>query len=194
MKFSVPISRIERRKRGKALRFAEMKVLDTWYAQVNIDALKEHFRKDPDMSARLSKKQAHSQSSEAVVPKLTAVMDGRRKIKDEPPVLYLFQQNVENFEKSNQNHIQQYRKSLQADRLELFERYRFQDSAIKVVGLGSVGTRCYVSLFLADEDDPLFLQGKEARRSVLESPTWEEPFCASKSSYCGRPASHAGRK
>src|SRR5271166_5622398 len=45
-----------------------------------------------------------------------------------------------------------------------------QDSAVKVVGVGSVGTRCYLSLLLADEDDPLFLQFKEARRSVLESP------------------------
>jgi uncharacterized protein (DUF2252 family) len=52
----------------------------------------------------------------------------------------------------------------------LFARYHWQDIAIKVVGVGSVGTRCYLSLFLADEDVPLFLQIKEARRSVLESP------------------------
>jgi uncharacterized protein (DUF2252 family) len=52
----------------------------------------------------------------------------------------------------------------------LYERYRFQDVTMKVVGVGSVGTRCYLSLYLADEDDPLFLQVKEARRSVLESP------------------------
>jgi uncharacterized protein (DUF2252 family) len=50
----------------------------------------------------------------------------------------------------------------------LLDRYRFQDIALKVVGVGSVGTRCYVTLLLADEDDPLFLQLKEARRSVLE--------------------------
>jgi hypothetical protein len=56
------------------------------------------------------------------------------------------------------------------DRRHLYERYRYQDSAIKVVGVGSVGTRCYLSLLLADNDDPLFLQVKEARRSVLEPP------------------------
>ena len=56
------------------------------------------------------------------------------------------------------------------DRRHLYERYQWQDSVIKVVGVGSVGTRCYLSLFLADEDDALFLQVKEARRSVLESP------------------------
>ena len=75
-----------------------------------------------------------------------------------------------NFEKERVKFIEEYKKSLQPDRRKLYERYRYQDSAIKVVGVGSVGTRCYLSLLLADEDDPLFLQFKEARRSVLESP------------------------
>jgi len=158
--------------RERMAEFAEMKVLDTWYARINIDALKEHFRKDPDMSARLVKKQkeARSRTSEAVVPKLTAVVDGRRKIKDEPPVLYHFDQFSRNFEKERLKFVEEYKKSLQMDRQKLYERYRYQDSAVKVVGVGSVGTRCYLSLLLADEDDPLFLQFKEARRSVLESP------------------------
>jgi uncharacterized protein (DUF2252 family) len=56
------------------------------------------------------------------------------------------------------------------------DRYRYIDSAIKVVGVGSIGTRCYVSLFLADGDDPLFLQIKEARRSVLEPPRGKSRF------------------
>jgi len=158
--------------RERMAEFAEMKVLDTWYARINIDALKEHFRKDPDMSARLVKKQkeARSRTSEAVVPKLTAVVDGRRKIKDEPPVLYHFDQFSRNFEKERLKFVEEYKKSLQMDRQKLYERYRYQDSAVKVVGVGSVGTRCYLSLLLADENDPLFLQFKEARRSVLESP------------------------
>ena len=158
--------------RERMSEFAEMKVLDTWYARVSIDDLKEHFRKDPDMSARLSKKQkqALSQNSEAVVPKLTTVVDGSRQIKDSPPVLYHFQEYAQNFQKGHAKFLGDYKKSLQIDRQHLFERYRFEDSAIKVVGVGSVGTRCYLGLFLADEDDPLFLQVKEARRSVLESP------------------------
>jgi len=152
--------------------FAEMKVLETWYERVTIDALKEHFRNDPDMSGRLSRKQkqALSQNSEAVVPKLTAVVDGRRKIKDTPPVLYHFDEYAQNFQKGHAKFIEDYKSSLQIDRQHLFERYRFEDSAIKVVGVGSVGTRCYLSLLLADEDDPLFIQVKEARRSVLEPP------------------------
>ena len=158
--------------------FSDMTALETWYAQVNIDELREYFRKDADMSARLSKKQkqARSQTSEAVVPKLTAIVDGRRKIKDNPPVLFHFQQNIRDFEKVNRNHIEQYRKSLPADRLKLMDRFQFQDSAVKVVGVGSVGTRCYVHLLLAGEDDPLFLQSKEARRSVLESPRGKSRF------------------
>jgi len=152
--------------------FAEMKVLDTWYARVTIDDLKKHFRKDPDMSARLSKKQkqALSQNSEAVVPKLTTVVDGRRQIQDNPPVLYHFQEYAQNFQKGHAKFLDDYKNSLQIDRQRLFDRYRFEDSAIKVVGVGSVGTRCHLGLFLADEDDPLFLQVKEARRSVLEPP------------------------
>ena len=158
--------------RQRMAEFAEMTVLETWYAQVNYDALREHFRKDPDMSGRLSAKrrQAHSRNSEAVIPKLTAVVHGRRKIRDDPPVIYHFDEFAHDFEKQRLKFTEEYKQSLQADRRRLYERYRFQDAAIKVVGVGSVGTRCYLSLLMADEDDPLFLQFKEARRSVLEPP------------------------
>ena len=158
--------------RERMSEFAEMTVLDTWYARVSIDDLKQHFRKDPDMLARLARKQkqALSQNSEAVVPKLTAVVDGGRQIKDNPPVLYHFHEYARNFQKGHAQFLEDYKKSLQIDRQHLFDRYRFVDSAIKVVGVGSVSTRCYLGLFLADEDDPLFIQVKEARRSVLESP------------------------
>jgi uncharacterized protein (DUF2252 family) len=74
------------------------------------------------------------------------------------------------FEKQRLKFVEEYKKSLQPDRRYLYGRYHYHDSAIKVVGVGSVGTRCYLSLLLADEDDPLFLQSKEARKSVLEKP------------------------
>ena len=158
--------------RERMAEFAEMTVLETWYARVTIDALKEHFRKDPDMSARLSAKQkeARSRNSEAVIPKLTGVVNGRRKIKDDPPVIYHFDEFAPDFEKQRLKFTEEYKQSLQADRRKLYERYHFQDAAMKVVGVGSVGTRCYLSLLLGDDDDPLFLQFKEARRSVLEPP------------------------
>jgi uncharacterized protein (DUF2252 family) len=158
--------------RERMAEFSEMKVLETWYAEITTDALKEHFRKEPDALARLGKsqKQARSRTSEAVIPKLTEVVDGHWKIKDEPPVLYHVHGFTRDFEKRNAQFIEQYKQSLQVDRRHLFERYQCQDSAVKVVGVGSVGTRCYLGLFLAGDDDLLFLQTKEARRSVLESP------------------------
>jgi uncharacterized protein (DUF2252 family) len=164
--------------RKRMSEFAQMKVLDVWYAQVNADTILEYFRKDKSFFARLSnkQKQAQSQTSERVFPKLTSVVNGRRKIKDNPPILFHFQRNIRDFDRVNQHHAEQYRKSLQADRLELVDHFRLQDSAVKVVGVGSVGTRCYVHLLLAEDDDPLFLQSKEARRSVLESPRGKSRF------------------
>ena len=158
--------------RKRMSEFAEMTVLDAWYATVDVGQIKEYFRNDKDMSARLARKQkqARSQNSEAVIPKLTEVVNGRRMIKDSPPVIYHFDEYAKNVEKGHAKFIAQYKNSLQLDRQKLFDRYRLQDSAIKVVGVGSVGTRCYLSLLLADGKDPLFLQVKEARRSVLESP------------------------
>ncbi len=158
--------------RTRMSEFAEMTVLEAWYATVNAEQVKEYFRKDKDISARLARKQkqARSQNSEAVLPKLTEVVNGRLMIKDSPPVIYHFDEYATNLQKGHVKFIEEYKSSLQPDRRQLFRHYRLQDSAIKVVGVGSVGTRCYLSLLLADKGDPLFLQVKEARRSVLESP------------------------
>lgn len=158
--------------------FADDTELGRWYAQVKSEDVREYFRKDKDLSNRLERKHkaARSSTAEVVFPKLTAIVKGRRKIKDNPPFIYHFQDTVENFEKQQRTFWQEYEDSLQADRRRLLDRYRWQDGAIKVVGVGSVGTRCYVVLFLADDDDPLFLQVKEARRSVLESPRGKSRF------------------
>jgi len=158
--------------RQRIAEFAEMTLLDRYYAQVTVEQLQEYFRNDPDISARLSKKhkQARSRTSEGVVLKLTAVIDGRQRIKDDPPVLFHPQSFTRDFEMQRQQFVEGYKQSLQADRRLLYESYSYQDAAMKVVGVGSVGTRCAISLLLADDDDPLFLQFKEARRSVLEPP------------------------
>jgi hypothetical protein len=158
--------------------FAEMRVLDTWYAQISIDAIKQHFRKDRDVTARLvsGEKRARSQTSEAVIPKLTANVDGHWRIKDEPPIIFHFQLEAAEFQKHSLNHLEQYRKSLPADRLALLDRFRLEDGVVKAVGVGSVGTRCYLALFVAAATEPLFLQMKEARRSVLEPPRGKSRF------------------
>jgi uncharacterized protein (DUF2252 family) len=108
--------------RERMAEFAEMKVLDTWYAQISIDAIKEHFRKDKDFSARLVEKhkKALSQNSEAVIPKLTAVEDGLRKIKDNPPVIYHIHEFTQDFEKQRVKFVNEYRNSLHPDRRQLY--------------------------------------------------------------------------
>src|SRR5215472_4124170 len=159
--------------RERISEYAESKTLDMWYTQIHIKDLLESFKKDRDFVARLNKaaRKAHSRSSEAVFPKLTEIVDGRRRIADNPPLLYHFQQTRDrDWDKQYQGFIRLYEESLQADRRVLLDRYRPEDVAVKVVGVGSVGTRCFVCLYLADDDDPLFLQAKEARRSVLETP------------------------
>jgi len=164
--------------RERTAEFADMGVLATWYAQISIDDIRHRFRKDRDTTARLvnAEKVAHSRTSEAVVPKLTEVVNGRRRIKDEPPVLFHFKLSAAEFAKHSLNHLKQYRQTLSADRCELFDRFRFEDGVVKVVGVGSVGTRCYLGLFVAASEEPLFLQLKEARRSVLESPRGKSRF------------------
>jgi uncharacterized protein (DUF2252 family) len=100
--------------RERMAEFSEMTVLDTWYATIDIAALKEYFRKDTDISARLAKKQkqARSQTSEAVIPKLTALVNGRRKIKDNPPVIYNSAGDPRVFEKNLLKFTGEYKKSL----------------------------------------------------------------------------------
>ncbi len=72
-------------------------------------------------------------------------------------------------------HFAQYRETLQADRRLLLDRFQLVDAALKVVGVGSVGTYCAILLLMASEDDPLFLQVKQARPSVLEAYAGGEP-------------------
>ena len=104
--------------------------------------------------------------------KLTEVIDGRLRIRAEPPLLVPLRDVLpateeRDMEAAFRGLIRQYRASLQSDRRALLERYSFVDMALKVVGVGSVGTRCWVVLLLGrDSDDPLLLQVKEASPSV----------------------------
>jgi uncharacterized protein (DUF2252 family) len=158
--------------RERMAEFAEMGVLDTWYTQISMEAIKQRVRGDRAAMAQVlrAERRARSRTSEAVVPKLTSVVDGHWMIKDEPPVIFHFKLEATEFKEFVVKHFNRYRESLPADRLDLLNRFRFEDVAIKAVGVGSVGTRCYLALLVADGVEPLFLQLKEARRSVLESP------------------------
>jgi uncharacterized protein (DUF2252 family) len=125
----------------------------------------------PDAEAKKNRQkiaqQARSSIAEYVFPKITKVQNGKRLIKDDLPVVYhppAEDVDPEFFIKALDN----YRDTLPHERRVLFDRYRVEDLAYKVVGVGSVGMRCGVVLLMAEENDPLLLQVKEARPSVLE--------------------------
>jgi uncharacterized protein (DUF2252 family) len=141
--------------------------LDVFYARLDAVKILEAAR-NAEVRARRSRiaDQAATNSAFAAVEQLTTVVDGARRFKEEPPLLFHSPQTdqpgfdiVEIF--------RGYPGSLRPDIQELLGRYRLIDHAIKVVGVGSVGTRCGVGLFEASEDDAMVLQVKEARASVL---------------------------
>jgi uncharacterized protein (DUF2252 family) len=157
--------------RTRMSEYARLSPLDIWYTQIGFADLSTFFQRNADVLGDLqdAERFARGRTSESIFPKLTAVEDGRARIVDNPPLVYHFHEYEEQWEAMIHAFFERYRASLAADRRQLFDRYLFEDIAIKVVGVGSVGTRCTVALFLADDTDPLFLQAKEARRSVLES-------------------------
>jgi uncharacterized protein (DUF2252 family) len=99
--------------------------------------------------------------------KLTAMIDGRRQILEDPPIVLRMRLGSHDQPDRVVRLVASYRASLTADRQELLDRYRFVDFARKVVGVGSVGTRCWIALFQGPNGGPLFLQVKEARQSVV---------------------------
>ena len=160
--------------RERMAQYAALSTLDVWYVQIGLTELADFFKRHAAFfGAGLPEveRYARERSSESVFPKLATMRDGRPTIVDNPPLIYHFRDHAAEAERFMRAFFDGYRSSLPADRRRLFDRYTLQDIAIKVVGVGSVGTRCAVALFMSDATDPLFLQIKEARRSVLESPS-----------------------
>jgi uncharacterized protein (DUF2252 family) len=118
---------------------------------------------------------AFNRTLDRAVVQLTEVVDGQRRFIDNPPLIYHLPNQAEYFEQISLL-FEQYRDTLQVDRQFLLDRYRLVDVALKVVGVGSVGTHCGVALLLDDNDDPLLLQYKEARPSVLEPYAGKSPY------------------
>jgi len=119
---------------------------------------------------------AHTRDSLQALSKLGEVVDGHYRIKSQPPVVVALREigeannmSAEEIEHVIREQFREYRSTLQDDRRHLLERFEIIDVARKVVGVGSVGTRGFIALLQGrDEQDPLFLQVKEATRSVLE--------------------------
>ncbi len=151
-------------------------VLEAWYSRITVDELRSLASSHVDISGRVKKKiaEARKQTHEHVLQKLTTPSRGLPRIVDQPPLLYHVDRK-EISQSSIAEFLKGYRETLAEERRILFDRFKLVDHALKVVGVGSVGTRCYVALLLAAPDDALFLQVKEARRSVLERYTRHSP-------------------
>ena len=145
-------------------------VLEAWYSRTTIadvQALVGEAGDIVELGGRVKKKlaEARKQTHERVFHNLTAPSRGLPRIVDQPPLIY-------HTDLLNEREVavvfKQYRETLAEERRILFDRFKLVDWAVKVVGVGSVGTRCIVALLLAAPNDPLFLQLKEAGPSVLE--------------------------
>jgi uncharacterized protein (DUF2252 family) len=155
--------------------YGSMRALDVWYDRIDLaqyldrvadPAVQKEVRKRA--TALLEEAQRKSQP-EFLYPKLISQEGAAPRIKDEPPlVFHPTAKQAPGLATGAADVIAAYRESLPEHVRTLFDRYRFLDYAIKVVGVGSVGTVCGIWLFMAADDDPLFLQVKEARASVLE--------------------------
>ncbi len=159
--------------RQRMAEFSEMGELKVWYSRVGeeeVRGLLTEARAGKKTTKKLSKnvRKTRGRDSLQALSKLTRVVDGRRIINDDPPLLVRIPEGDE-IRTQVYAILESYKRTLQEDRRHLLERYRFVDAARKVVGVGSVGTRVYVVLLEGrDQDDPLFLQVKEASTSVLE--------------------------
>ena len=155
--------------------YAAMHALEVWYDKIDLQRFEDKAG-DPEVVQRVRKGLAGLIEAERVktapehaYPKLVSHQGARPRIKDDPPRIYHpSEQAFPGLEAAYAQAFAAYRESL-ADHVRiLFDRFRLQDMAMKVVGVGSVGTICGVGLFLAAADHPLFLQVKQARASVLE--------------------------
>jgi uncharacterized protein (DUF2252 family) len=151
---------------------APMRALELWYQRVDATQVAElHFKvigKNP------SDAPPHP-VTEHLFPKITEMVGASRQIKEDLPLIYRPRKGdrtVTNVKRL----LAQYRATLTPDLRTLLERFTLVDIAIKVVGVGSVGTRCAVALLMAGDNDALFLQLKEARVSVLERYAGRSPY------------------
>jgi len=157
--------------------FAEMRTLDVWYSRIDVEQIIKdlHARATPEERKRMEKNLEKSRTKDSLkaFSKLTEVVDGEVRIVNDPPLISTISElagdRAEWGHERMRQLIRKYRRTLSGDRRKLVERFRYIDAARKVVGVGSVGTRAWIVLLLGrDNDDPLFMQAKEAQASVLE--------------------------
>lgn len=158
--------------------FATMRNLDVWYARLDVDEIQRLFAQEASSAAMTQFHQtvakARTRNSLKAFSKLTETVNGQIRIVSDPPVVVPIDEvfdeyTAEQIEGVLKSLIHAYSQTLPEDRRHLLERYQYVHAARKVVGVGSVGTRAWIVLFVGrDDSDPLFLQAKEAEASVLE--------------------------
>jgi uncharacterized protein (DUF2252 family) len=157
--------------RERMAEYSKMSVLEVWYSSIDVKKVLESLT-DEEARKRVQKRVAAAQERTVIehdFPKLAVMAGEQARIQDHPPLIYhLHGKGREELDERVKEAFAGYRESLQEDRRSLLDRYEAKDIAVKVVGVGSVGTYCAVLLLMAGERDPLFLQVKEARASVLE--------------------------
>ncbi len=159
--------------------FAGMRDLEIWYSHLDAAAIAQRWgpQASRKLTNNLQKRVAKAQSKDhlAALAKLTVEVDGHLRFVENPPLLVPAESVFTDvYNGQTVGHLYdalvEYRQSLTGDRQRLLDKYEFVDLARKVVGVGSVGTRCWVALFVGrDNGDPLFLQVKEAEAAVGEA-------------------------
>jgi uncharacterized protein (DUF2252 family) len=165
--------------RAAMQQFAEMGDLDVWYSRLDADSLNAELARLHDSrlqrAVRRSEAKAYRHDSLLAASKLTHDVDGTRRFVSRPPLVVPLEDS--GLEELLQKLFERYLRTLPPDRRMLLERFRYLDLARKVVGIGSVGTRCWILLLVGrDELDPLVLQIKEAQASVLEARLAASPY------------------
>jgi uncharacterized protein (DUF2252 family) len=157
--------------------FATMRSIDVWYARLDEETLMERLRALGSKAVKRAEKsaaKARAKDSLRALDRLTHRVDGELRIVSQPPLIVPIEEMLSPAEASDvesliRGVLEHYAESLKGDRRRLLETYRFRHIAHKVVGVGSVGTRAWMILLTGrDDEDPLFLQAKEAQGSVME--------------------------
>ncbi|TWF45673.1 uncharacterized protein (DUF2252 family) [Chitinophaga polysaccharea] len=157
--------------RNAIAEYAQMNTLDLWYMKFDIPGLLNNSKSEKVKTMlKTAIDKAEKSTPEKVLYKITTGVLGNFEIADQHPLVYHTIDLVKQKEMVH-HFLESYLNTLQDDRRYLMSQYRIVDLALKVVGVGSVGTRCYVALMMNDKNEPLFMQVKEARNSVLEAYT-----------------------
>ncbi len=158
--------------RERMAEYSDMRVLDVWYASIDVEKLIPTIQ-DEEARKRVQKRLAKARQRSVLeheFPELVTTAGLAPAIKENPPLIFHPREQSREAHNANvQRGFARYRESMQEDRRLLLDRYKVMDFAIKVVGVGSVGTACAIMLLMASEHDPLFLQVKQAGPSVLEA-------------------------